>query len=84
MLYGLPEHLLRVLADTCASSSIILDVYSSDLFIKTDESNTATWSTIGDEFTTNKSGRLTYSPPEFNLKKQMCSFGEFHVDDRSE
>jgi hypothetical protein len=48
------EHLLRALADTGASSSIILEAYISAPFIKTDDSNTTTWSTMGGKFTTNK------------------------------
>jgi hypothetical protein len=27
---------------------------------------------------------VTFSLPEFNLKKQMCSSWQFHIDDRSE
>jgi hypothetical protein len=27
---------------------------------------------------------VTFSVPELNLKKQMCSYWAFHVDDRSE
>jgi hypothetical protein len=27
---------------------------------------------------------VTFSLPEFNVKKQICSSWEFHVDDRSE
>jgi hypothetical protein len=55
------EHLLRALADTGASSIssssiIILEAYTSAPFIKTDDSNTATWSTIGGKFTTTKTG----------------------------
>jgi hypothetical protein len=76
------EHLLRALADTGASSSIILEAYTSAPFIKTDDSNTITWSTMGVKFTTNKTGFVTFSLPEFNLKKQIS--WEFHVDDRSE
>jgi hypothetical protein len=76
--------LLRALADTGASSSIILESYTLDPFIKTDDSNTTTWSTMGGKFTTNKTGFVTFSPPEFNLKKQMRSSWAFHVDDRSE
>jgi hypothetical protein len=40
------EHLLRALAATGASSTIILEAYTSTsvLFIKTDDSNTTTWS----------------------------------------
>jgi hypothetical protein len=80
------EHLLRALADTVASSSIILEAYTSAIspFIKTDDSNTTTWSTMGGKFTTNKTGFVTFSLPEFNLMKQICSSWEFHVDDRSE
>jgi hypothetical protein len=50
------EHLLRALSDTGASSSIILEAYTltKSLFIKTDDSNTTTWSTMGDKFTTTK------------------------------
>jgi hypothetical protein len=78
------EHLLRALADTGASSSIILEAYTSAPFIKTDDSNTTTWSTMGGKFTTNKTGFVTFSLPEFNLKKQMFTSLAFHVDDRSE
>jgi hypothetical protein len=50
------EHLLRVLADTCARS-IILEAYTSALFIKIDDNNTTTWSTtgVGSQVTTTKS-----------------------------
>jgi hypothetical protein len=80
------EHLLRALADTGASSSIILEAYTSSpfLFIKTDDSSTTTCSAMGGNFTTTKTGFVTFSPPEFNLKKQMCSSWAFDVDDRSE
>jgi hypothetical protein len=67
------EHLLRALANTGASSSIILEAYTSAPFLKTDDSNTTTWSTMGGKFTTTKTGFMTFSLPEFNLKKQMCS-----------
>jgi hypothetical protein len=78
------EHLLRALADPGAISSIILEAYTSAPFIKIDDSNTITWSTMGGKFTTTKTGFVTFSLPEFNLKKQMCSSWAFHVDDRSE
>jgi hypothetical protein len=39
---------------------------------------------MGGKFTTNKTGFVTFSLPEFNLKKQMCSSWAFHVYDRSE
>jgi hypothetical protein len=80
------EHLLKALADTAASSSIILEPYTSAPFIKTDDSNTTTtsWSTMGGKFTTTKTGFVIFSLPEFNLKKQMYTSWAFHVDDRSE
>jgi hypothetical protein len=39
---------------------------------------------MGGKFTTTKTGFVTFSLPELNLNKQMCSSWEFHVDDRSE
>jgi hypothetical protein len=78
------EHLLRALSDTGTSSSIILEAYTPAPFIKTDDSNTATWSTMGGMFTTTKTGFVTFSLPEFDLKKQMCASWAFHVDYRSE
>jgi predicted TIM-barrel enzyme len=50
------EHPLRALADTGASSSIILEAYTSAPFIKTDDSNTTTWSTMSGKFTTTEIG----------------------------
>jgi hypothetical protein len=76
------EHLLRALADTGATSSSILEAYASDPFIKTDDNNTTSWSTMGGKFTIIKTGFVTFSPPEFNLKKQIS--WAFHVDDHSE
>jgi hypothetical protein len=78
------KHLLRPLADTGASSSSILESYTSDPFNRTDDSNRTTWSTMGGKFTTTKTGFVTFSLQEFNLKKQMCSSWEFHVDNRPE
>jgi hypothetical protein len=77
------EHLLRALADTGASSRIILEAYTSAPFIKIDDSNTTTWSTMGGKLTTTKTGFVTFSLPEFSVKTQICSW-TFHVDDRSE
>ena len=65
------EHLLRALADTGASSSIILEAYTSRHLIKNDDENKTTWSTMGGQFTTDKSGLVTFSLPEFNLRKQI-------------
>jgi hypothetical protein len=48
------KHLLRAPADTGASSKIILEAYTSAPFIKTDDSNKTTWSTMGGKFTTTK------------------------------
>jgi hypothetical protein len=77
------EHLLRALAETGASSSSsILEAYTSAPFIKTDDSNTTTWSTMGGKFTITTTGFVTFSLPEFNLKKQIS--WAFHIDDGSE
>jgi hypothetical protein len=67
------EHLLRALADTGARNSIILEAYTSatSQFIKTDDNNTTTWSTMGGKFTTTETGFVTFSLPEFSLKKQI-------------
>jgi hypothetical protein len=56
------EHLLRALADTGASSSINLEPNTSAAFpfIKTDDSNTTTWSTMGGKFTTTKTVFVTF------------------------
>jgi hypothetical protein len=78
------DHLLRALDDTGASSSIILEVYTSNPFIKTSDSKTTTWSTVGGNFTTTETGLVTFSLPEFNLKKQISHSRGFHVDDCSE
>jgi hypothetical protein len=67
------EHLLRALADTGASSSIVLEAYTSALFIKIDDSNTTTWSKMSGKFTKTRDMLVTFSLLEFNLKKQMCS-----------
>jgi hypothetical protein len=39
---------------------------------------------MGGKITTTKTGFVTISHPEFNLKKQIYSSWAFHVDDRSE
>jgi Aspartyl protease len=76
------EYLLRALADTGASSSIFLEAYTSRHLIKYDDENKTTWSTMGGQFTTDKSELVTFSLPEFNLRKQISWV--FHVNDRSE
>jgi hypothetical protein len=65
------EHLLRSLADTGDSSSIILEAYTSKQFIKNNGDNKTTWSTMGGQFITDKTGLVIFSLPEFNLKKQI-------------
>jgi Leu/Phe-tRNA-protein transferase len=52
------EHPIRALANTDASSSIILEAYTSAIFpfIKTDDTNKTTWSKIDGKFTTTKTG----------------------------
>jgi hypothetical protein len=75
------EHVLRALADTGASSSITLEAYTSKDLIKHDKMNRTTWSTMVGQFTTDKTGLVSFSLPEFNLKKQIS--WKFHVDDRA-
>jgi len=75
------EYVLRALADTGASSSIILEAYVSKDVIKHRNGNKTTWNTMGGQFTTDKTGVVTFLLPEFNLKKQIT--WEFHVDGRS-
>jgi hypothetical protein len=48
------ENLLRALAYTGASSSIILEAYTSAPCIKTDDNNTTNWSKKGVKFPTSK------------------------------
>jgi hypothetical protein len=74
------EYLLRALADSGASSSIILEDYTSKNLIQRDKNQT-TWSTMGGQFTTDKTGLVTFSLPEFNLKKLIS--WKFHIDNRS-
>jgi hypothetical protein len=50
--------MFKELADTGARSSIILEVYTSAPFIKTDDSNTTTWSTMGGKFATTKTDKF--------------------------
>jgi hypothetical protein len=49
--------MLRALADAGASSSIILEAYTSASFIKTDDNNTTTWNKMGGKFTITKTGK---------------------------
>jgi hypothetical protein len=50
------DHLLRALADTGTSNSIILEAYNSVPFFKADDNNSTTLSTMGGKFTTTKTG----------------------------
>jgi hypothetical protein len=52
------KHLLIALADTGASSSSILEAYTSVSFIKKDDSNATTRSIMGVKFTTTKTGMM--------------------------
>jgi hypothetical protein len=56
-------HVLRALADTGDSISIILEAYTSKDLIKHDKKNKTTWSTMGVQFTTDKTGLLSFSIP---------------------
>jgi hypothetical protein len=54
------EHVLRALADTGASSSIILKAYTSKDSIKQNIESKTTWSTMNGQFTTDKTGIVTF------------------------
>jgi hypothetical protein len=54
------EHVIRALADTGASSSIILEAYTSKDLIKQDKDNKTTWVTMGGQFTTEKTGLVNF------------------------
>jgi hypothetical protein len=73
-----------MLAEIGSNSRIILETYNSAPFIKTDNSTTTTWSTMGGKLTVTKTGLVRFSLSEFNLKKKVCYSWAFHVDDRSE
>jgi hypothetical protein len=45
------EHVLRALADTGASNSIVLEAYAPKNLIKYDKDKNTTWSTMGGQFT---------------------------------
>jgi hypothetical protein len=62
---------LRALAATGASSSIILKAYSFNDLIKYKKDNKTTWSTMGGQLTTDKTGLESFLLPEFILKKQI-------------
>jgi hypothetical protein len=71
------EYLLRALADTGASSSIVLKTYTSAPFIKIDDSNSNTWSTMGSKFTLIKTGLVIISLLEFSHKNECTFLGRF-------
>jgi hypothetical protein len=72
------EHLLRALADTGASSSIILEACNSSPFIKNEGLKITCWIKIGGHFTINQLGYgCDLSLPEFNLKNKYDLLGNF-------
>jgi hypothetical protein len=75
------KHLLRALADSGARSSIILEECTFKNLIQRDKNNRTTWSTMGVQFITDKTGLMNFSLPEFYLKQQISC--KFHVDDHS-
>jgi hypothetical protein len=76
------EHLLRALADTGDSNSIIMETYISKPFNKNNDDNETTWSTIDGQFIIDNAGLVTFSLPDLNLKKQISWV--FHMDGHSE
>jgi hypothetical protein len=67
--------------DSGASSSIILEDYISKNLIQSDKSRQTTLKIMGGQVTTDKTGLLTFSLPEFSLRNLIS--WTFHVDDRS-
>jgi hypothetical protein len=79
------EYLLKVLSDTGASNSIILEAYTSEPLIKKDGSNTTTWSTMDGKFTGTKTGHTCdIFTPRVQSQEKNVYFLAFHVDDFSE
>jgi hypothetical protein len=54
------EHVHRALADTGASSSIILEAYTFKNLIKEDKDNKTPWSTMCGQLTTEKTGLMHF------------------------
>jgi hypothetical protein len=54
------EHVLSALADIGASSSIIHKDYTSKDIIKYNKADRTTWSTMNGQFTTDKTGIVTF------------------------
>jgi hypothetical protein len=65
--------------DSEASSSCILEAYNPKNLVQREKSSQITWSTMGDHFTTDKTGLVTFFLPGHSLKKQISWM--FHVDD---
>ncbi len=70
------KHVLRALADTGASSSIILKAYTSKDSIKQNMESKTTWSTMNGQFTTDTTGIVTFLLPE-SLISRNKSLGNF-------
>jgi hypothetical protein len=62
------EQLLRALADTEPAAVSFLKVILQRILSKEIK---VTWSTMGGQFITSKTGLVTFLLPEFNLKKQI-------------
>jgi hypothetical protein len=75
------EHVLSALADTGASSSIILKAYTSKDFNRQNKDNKISWHTMGGHFYSWKDwiSKLSTS----RIQPQEANYLEFHVDDRA-
>jgi hypothetical protein len=69
---------IRLLADTCNTCNIMLEVYTLVSFIKTDDSKTMTASTTSGKFTINKTCLVKFLLPKLNLS--IFSPLVFHVE----
>jgi hypothetical protein len=80
------EHMLRALADTGSSSSVIIEALPqphSSKQMTIIQPPGIQW-LVSLLQLKNWDMLVTFSFQEFNLKKEMCTSWEFHVDDRSE
>jgi hypothetical protein len=64
------EHVLRALTDTGASSSVILEAYTSKDLIKQDKDNKIIWITMGGQFITEKTGLVSFSLPDLTSRNK--------------
>jgi hypothetical protein len=62
---------LRIIIDTCSSSSIILKRFINKNALVKDKKTTNEWTTLGGKLYTNEQGTVKFKLPEFFLKKTI-------------